>query len=668
MKTILIEKRAFNIGYWLGVHSAWRIVQCIAVYRCQCLLLAVSFLLTKYQKYLALFALILGQRADGSRRSSVNFNIQHFKKPFIMSVTNQEIAGQLREIYQLMQLAGENPFRARAFDSAAQIIESLNDDINDYIENNSLTDIKGIGASIAADIQSYAKTGKIGVLESLHERVPDSLVKWLDISGLGPKGIAKIHKELGITEISELKIACEDGRVAGLSRMGGKSAQKILDSISWMEQFGERCLLDEATAIAAPLYHFMKDHDGVQSIKIAGSLRRAKETIGDVDILIGAREVYIIDLFDAFTSHELVTEILGRGDTKSSIRTHGGRQVDLRIVKPDQFPAALMYFTGSKQHNVALRQRARDRGLSLNEYGLFELGDDGKTDFDKPIKYASEADIYKKLDLHFVPPELREDRGEIEYYEKNELMGLVTEDDVRGVIHAHSTWSDGKFSIRDMAEACMKRGYEYLGLTDHSQTAAYAGGLKPDDVKQQWEEIDRLNEEFAEQNKSFRIFKGIESDILGDGSLDYEDELLEQFDFVIASIHQSINMPRNKMMKRMRDAIKNPATRIVGHPTARLLLKREGADMDMNELIELAAEHNTGIEINANPRRLDMDWRHGNKAREVGLMSSINPDAHSTDGIDNITYGVKIARKGKFEPARILNTKSTEEVADWFAD
>jgi DNA polymerase (family 10) len=583
-----------------------------------------------------------------------------------MPVTNQEIAGRLREIYQLMQLAGENPFRARAFDSAAQTVESLNGDINDYINSNSLTDIKGIGKSIAEDIQSYAKTGKIEVLESLHERVPESLVEWLDISGLGPKGIAKVHKELGISEISELKIACEDGRIAQLSGMGEKSAQKILDSISWMEQFGERCRLDEASAIAKTMLSFLENREGVESIEIAGSLRRAKETIGDIDILIGAQEKYISDLFDVFTSHELVTDVLGRGDTKSSIRTRKGRQADLRIVKPSQFPAALMYFTGSKQHNVVLRQRARDRGLSLNEYGLFKLDNGGKTDFDMPIHYASEADIYQKLDLHFVPPELREDRGEIEYYEENESMSLIQEDDIRGVIHAHSTWSDGKFSIRDMASACMERGYEYLGLTDHSQTAAYAGGLKPDDVKQQWKEIDKLNAEFAAQNKNFRIFKGIESDILGDGSLDYDEKLLSQFDFVIASIHQSINMPREKMMKRMHNAIKNPATRIVGHPTARLLLKREGADMDLNELIELAAKNNTAIEINANPRRLDMDWRHGNKAREAGLMSSINPDAHSIDGIDDIQYGVKIARKGKFEKERILNTKSADQVAKWF--
>ena len=581
-----------------------------------------------------------------------------------MPVTNQEIAKRLREIYQLMQLAGENRFRAIAFDRAAQTIESLNDDINVYIENDMLTDIKGIGNSIAEDITQYAETGTIDVLESLRERIPEGVIRWLDISGLGPKNIAKIHKELGISTVEELKEACEDGRVAELDGLGKKSAQKIIQSIEWMEQFDERCRLDEAHAIAQPMYQFLEEQDGVESIEVAGSLRRSGETIGDIDILIGAGEDHIDAIFDAFVNHDLVVDVLGRGDTKSSIRTKDGRQVDLRIVKPEQFPAALMYFTGSKEHNVVLRQRARERGLSLNEYGLFELNDEGNTNFDKPIDYKSESDIYSELDLNFIIPELREDRGEIKFFEEHDTMNLVTEDDIRGVLHAHSTWSDGKFSIRAMAEACMERGYEYLGITDHSQTAAYAGGLTPDDVKKQWDEIDELNDELADQN--FRIFKGIESDILSDGSLDYEDELLEGFDFVIASVHQGMDMARAKMMQRFRNAITHPATRIIGHPTGRLLLRRDGSDLDMNTLIELAVEHNTAIEINANPRRLDLDWRHGNKAKEAGLMSSINPDAHHTDGIDDIQYGVKIARKAKFEPARILNTKSADELAKWF--
>ena len=583
-----------------------------------------------------------------------------------MSVTNNEIAERLREIYQLMQLAGENRFRAIAFDRAAQTIESLNEDISNYIENDSLTDIKGIGNSIAEDIKSYAQTGTIEVLESLRARIPEGIIKWLDISGLGPKNIAKIHEQLGISELNELKEACQDGRVASLDGLGEKSAQKILKSIEWMEQFDERCRLDEATEIAEPMYNFLKDREGVQAIEIAGSLRRSNETIGDVDILIGADEKYITDIFDAFVDHKLVVEVLGRGETKSSIRTENGRQVDLRIVKPEQFPAALMYFTGSKEHNVVLRQRARERGLSLNEYGLFQLDDDGNTDFNKPIDYSSETDIYEQLDLHFVPPELREDHGEIEFFESHESMNLVTDDDIRGVLHAHSTYSDGKFSIREMAEACIKRGYEYLGMSDHSQTAAYAGGLTVDDIKKQWEEIDQLNKEFADNEINFKIFKGIESDILSDGSLDYEDNILDGFDFVIASVHNGLDMSRNKMMTRFRNAIKNPYTDIVGHPTGRLLLQRDGSDLDMNELIELAAKHNTAIEINANPRRLDLDWRHGNKAKEVGLMSAINPDAHSKKGIDDISYGVRTARKAKFEKHRILNTKSADELMEWF--
>ncbi|HET6527524.1 MAG TPA: DNA polymerase/3'-5' exonuclease PolX [Balneolaceae bacterium] len=585
-----------------------------------------------------------------------------------MPISNDEIAAKLREIYKLMQLAGENRFRAIAFDRAAQAVETLNDDIITYIKNDKLTDINGIGKSIADDIKSYAETGSIEVLESLRSKIPPGIIKWLNISGLGPKNIAKIHRELGISELEDLREACLDGRVAGLPGLGEKSAEKIVKSIEWMEQFDERCRLDEGLAIAKPIFNFMKDQKGVEAIEVAGSLRRSKETIGDVDILIGADSPFITPLFDAFVKHELAVEILGRGDTKSSIRTSDGRQIDLRIVKPEQFAAALMYFTGSKEHNVKLRQRARERGIALNEYGLFKLDDAGDTDFHQPLDYASETDIYGKLGLHFVPPELREDRGEIEFFEEHETMDLVQEKDIRGVLHAHSTWSDGKFSIKQMAEACLERGYEYLGITDHSKTAAYAGGLSADEVKQQWEEIDKLNEAFVNEGKNFRVFKGIESDILTDGSLDYDDDILEGFDFVIASVHSLLGLPRAQMMERFRNAIKNPFTSIIGHPTGRLLLKRDGSDLDFNELIELAAEHHTAIEINANPHRLDLDWRHGNKAKEVGLMSSINPDAHSVNGIDTITYGVRIARKGKFEKERILNTKSADELMKWFQE
>jgi DNA polymerase (family 10) len=583
-----------------------------------------------------------------------------------MSYTNQQIAAKLREVSQLMQLAGENRFKVIAFDRAAQTIESLNEEIGTYIQNKNLTDIKGVGKSIAEDIYALEETGEMPVLQSFRQKVPEGLVKWLDISGLGPKNAYKIHNELGISTIEELKEKIEDGSVASLSGLGQKSAQKIMKSIEWMETFDERCRLDEASEIASVIFDSLKNQEGVQQIEVAGSYRRSLETIGDIDILIAADEKYIPALFEVFTSHDRVTEILGKGDTKSSMRTKEGRQVDLRIVSAEEFPAALMYFTGSKEHNVVMRQRARERGMGLNEYGLFKLNSDGDTDFEQPISFKSEADIYQKLDLHFVPPELREDRGEFEIYEQQESIDLVQESDIRGVIHAHSTWSDGKYSIREMAEACMERDYEYLGLSDHSKTAAYAGGLTVDEVKQQWDEIDELNEEFKNKGKNFVIFKGIESDILADGSLDYEDAILEGFDFVIASVHQSLEMPRDKMMNRMRNAIKNPYTRILGHPTGRLLLKRNGSDLDLNELVALAAEHKTAIEINANPHRLDLDWRFGNKAHETGLITSINPDAHTIEGIDDIAFGVRIARKGKYTKNRVLNTKSAEEVKAFF--
>ncbi|HCD52079.1 MAG TPA: DNA polymerase/3'-5' exonuclease PolX [Balneolaceae bacterium] len=580
--------------------------------------------------------------------------------------TNQDVAEKLNLVFQLMQLAGENRFKVIAFDKASQTVKGMSDDINSYIENKNLTDIKGIGKSIAEDIYAYAETGEMPVLEAFKEKVPVGLLKWLEISGLGPKNILKIHKEFGITEISELKELIENGELAKLSGLGGKSAEKIKKSIEWMEKFDERCRLDEAIAIAEPIFDSLKDLDGVEDIEIAGSLRRSKETIGDIDILIGAKEEFISDLFDVFTTHERVTEILGRGDTKSSVRTKEGRQVDLRIVKPENFAAALMYFTGSKEHNVVMRSRARQRGLSLNEYGLFKLNSDGETDWDTPQPFESESDIYKQLGLNWVPPELREDRGEFDIFEETEEFPLIEESDIKGVIHAHSTWSDGKFSIKEMAEACIERGYEYLGITDHSKTAAYAGGLTVDEIKQQWEEIDQLNEEFKKAGTNFTIFKGIESDILADGSLDYEDDILAGFDFVIASVHQSLDMPRDKMMERFRNAIKNPYTTMLGHPTGRLLLKRNGSDIDLNELIELAVEHNTMIEINASPWRLDLDWSFGNKARETGLVTSINPDAHSTDGIDDIRYGVMIARKGKYSKDRVFNAKSAEEVKAYF--
>ena len=579
--------------------------------------------------------------------------------------TIRDIADQLDLVYQLMQLAGENRFKAIAFDRASQTIRGFEEDINKYIEEKRLTNIKGIGKSIANDIYAYVETGEMPVLEKFKEKVPMGLIQWLDISGLGPKNILKIHQQFGISTLDELKKCIDRGDLAELPGLGAKSVEKIKKSIAWMEQFEERCRLNEADDIANELVQSLKNLPGVESIKVAGSLRRSKETIGDIDILIAAEDAHIDQIFDAFTSHECVVEILGRGETKSSVRSREGRQIDLRIVHPESFGAALMYFTGSKEHNIAMRFRARERGLALNEYGLFKLNSKGETDWEAKIQSKKESSIYKDLGLHWIPPELREDRGELEWFTEHEQMPLVQQEQIRGVIHAHSTWSDGKYSIQEMAAACIARDYEYLGITDHSKTAGYAGGLSIDRVKAQWEEIEKLNAHYAAEGVNFVIFKGIESDILGNGDLDYPSDILAGFDFIVASVHQQLDMPLDTMMDRFKRAIENPFTTMIGHPTGRLLLKRGESSLDMNFLIEYAAQQQTAIEINASPWRLDLDWTWGNKAKQAGLFTSINPDAHSIEGIDDIQYGVRIARKAKFDQARVLNSLSADDFLSW---
>lgn len=581
--------------------------------------------------------------------------------------TNQTAAQALEEVATLMRIAGENDFKAIAFDKAARTVESLDEPLATVIDEGRIMSVPGIGKSIASDLVALKETGTMPVLESLRASIPEGLVQWLDISGLGPKNIAKIHKALEITTIAELKSACLDGRVASLPGLGEKSAAKILKSIDWMEQFAARCRIDEAEEIAESMAASVNNLAGVDQLVVAGSLRRRLETIGDIDILVEATPEATAAIFDAFTGAPEVAEILGRGETKCSVRVKQGRQVDLRIVGASAFPAAMMYFTGSKEHNVYVRGRARDRGMALNEYGLFKLTASGETDFDAPVSVDSEEAIYQALGLHFIPPELREDDGNLVRFENGPAVDLPELEHLRGILHAHSTWSDGSFSIADMAQACIDRGYTYLGLTDHSRTAAYAGGLSIERVYEQWKEIDRLNNEYAKKGVNFRIMKGIESDILTDGSLDYPDDVLAGFDFVIASVHASLDLPEDKMTERLLRAIDHPRTRIVGHPTGRLLLRREGSKIDMPRIIEAAAASNTAIEINASPWRLDLDWRWGRKAQSVGLLTAVCPDAHSIDGIDDAKYGISIARKSGFSRDRVLNTWDADALLRWFS-
>ncbi len=581
--------------------------------------------------------------------------------------SNKSAAQALEEVATLMRIAGENDFKAIAFDKAARTVEGLDESLSAIIDEGRIMSVPGIGKSIAADLVALKDTGTMPVLESLRSSIPDGLIQWLDISGLGPKNIAKIHKALNITTVEELKNACLDGSVAALPGLGEKSAAKIIKSIGWMEQFSARCRIDEAESIAESMIASIGGLKGVKQLSLAGSLRRQLETIGDIDILAEAEPSDAGLLFDAFTQAPEVEEVLGRGDTKCSVRVRQGRQVDLRIVDHKSYPAALMYFTGSKEHNVFVRGRARDRGMALNEYGLFKLSESGDTDFNSPIIADSEEAIYKAVDLNFIPPELREDNGHLSRFETWQPSDMPVLSDLKGIIHAHSTWSDGANSIGEMAQACIDRGYRYLGLTDHSRTAAYAGGLSIERIYDQWREIDRLNDDFASKGVDFRVFKGIESDILADGSLDYPDDVLSGFDFVIASVHASLDLPEEKMTERFLRAIENRHTRIVGHPTGRLLLKREGSKLDMPRLIEAAAANNTAIEINSSPWRLDLDWRWGKKAESVSLLTAICPDAHSTDGIDDTKYGISIARKSGFSRDRVLNTWDADALLRWFS-
>ncbi|MEX2352152.1 MAG: DNA polymerase/3'-5' exonuclease PolX [Balneolaceae bacterium] len=578
-------------------------------------------------------------------------------------MNNSDIAAKLKETGELMQLAGENRFRAAAFDRAARTIENLSEPVSHYLEEGNLTSLDGIGASIAEDIEALCNTGTAPILEELKKRVPKGLVRWLDISGLGPKNAAKIHKELGISTLEELRNACESGSVEALSGLGKKSAEKILSSIRWLEEHGSRNRLDRALGAANSMKQFVQEMDGVRECEVAGSLRRWRETIGDIDILVSAGDADREGILEKFARHSEVDEVLGRGETKCSVRVKSGSQIDLRVVREREFAAALLYFTGSKEHNVRLRQLARQKGMLLNEYGLFTRDEEGEPAERQEVK--GEEGIYQKLDMLWVPPELREDLGEVEIF-KCESLSLIESDEVKGVIHAHSNWSDGRESIESMARACMERGYEYLGLSDHSRSAVYANGLTEDRVRKQWEEVDRMNEMFEAEGNTFKIFRGIESDILPDGSLDYSDELLEGFDFVIASVHSSLDMPEKKMTNRILKAIEHPATRILGHPTGRLLLRRKESQVEMSRLIEAAAANQIAIEINANPNRLDLDWRYGEKAREAGMMTSINPDAHNAEGIDDIQFGVAMARKARFGRDRVINTFSVEKISSWF--
>ncbi len=564
----------------------------------------------------------------------------------------KEAAIFIEEYGVLLELSGANAFRVRAYTNAVRTLEMLETPLDALIAAGTLSEVKGIGKSVGELVLEFADTGTATAYEELRASVPDGLLDMLRVPGLGPRKIIAIREALGIEDLDALALACGDGKLAELKGFGKKTQENILKGIEYIRAHRGRFRANVARESTQTLFDTLQALPQTQRIEVAGSLRRAKETVKDVDFVVSANEPQVIS--DAFVAHPAVAEITAQGETKSSVRLNNGMQVDLRVVTDGEFPYILHHFTGSKEHNVALRARAQGQGLKINEYGLYHG--------EERVECIDETAFFAAMGLAYIPPELREGLGEIEAAAENALPELLTAADIRGMLHVHSTYSDGADSIEAMALAVRKRGYDYLGMADHSQAAAYAGGLNVDAVKRQWDEIARLNEKLA----PFRIFKGIESDILGDGSLDYTDDILEQFEYIVVSVHSQFNLDRAKMTARIIRAIEHPCATIVGHLTGRLLLDREGYDVDVDQIIEAAARCGVAIEINAHPARLDIDWRHVKKARDHGVQIAVNTDAHSTGGLDNLPYGIGMARKGWLRAKDVPNALDCEAIATWF--
>ncbi|HOE63255.1 MAG TPA: DNA polymerase/3'-5' exonuclease PolX [Candidatus Sumerlaeota bacterium] len=566
----------------------------------------------------------------------------------------KELAEVLEDIATLLEIKGENPFKSNAYRNAARTIETLEKPLEDFQVVEDFRGLKGIGVSIAEKILTLLKEGRLPYYEQLKASIPSGLIDMLSIPGFGPKKVRAVYENLGVSTVGELEYACHENKLVELAGFGAKTQENILKGIEYLKKSQGRFYFHEALDPARELCAAMQKVGGLKKIEIAGSLRRFNDTVKDIDILASAENPHAV--MDAFVSHLLVESVINRGDTKCSVRLINGINADLRVVSEPQFPYALMYFTGSKAHNVALRGRALKMGYKLNEYGLFPR-DSETSEF-----LGSEKEVFKKLGLAFIPPELREDRGELEAAESGSIPRLVEMSDIKGIFHVHTPYSDGLASIREYADECLKRGFEYLGVSDHSRSATYANGLSPERIQKQGEEIDALNKKI----KNFRIFKGIESDILSDGSLDYPDEVLKNLDFVIASIHSGFKKSKEEMTRRLIKAIENPYTTMLGHPTGRLLLAREGYEVDMEEVIRAAAQNGKIIELNANPYRFDIDWRLIRKAVDSGVLISINPDAHRLDNLDYTFLGAGMARKGWSEARHIFNTRSAKEVEEYF--
>ncbi len=571
----------------------------------------------------------------------------------MQDMSNKEIAKVLAKFADLMAIKGENDFKIRAYTNAARKIESYADDISKLAAAGNLKDIKGIGSGIAEAINQLLEEGMIEEMEAIKAELPPGVIEMTDIQGLGPKTAHRFYYELEIEDLVSLEKALKEAKVQKLKGFGKKSEEKLLNALKNHEKYVDKIILAKALKTAGEIIEIIKtevEPELFNKIEICGSSRRAKELTGDLDILIASDQPE--KLSKKLKNLEFTAEVIGAGATKVSIRTDKGVQTDFRLVSAEEFPSALHYFTGSQAHNVRMRQLAKDNNLKLSEYGLFK--EDGSKE-----KIESEADIFKILGLDYIIPELREDQGEIEAAQKGELPQSIELKDIKGDLHLHSRYSDGAFTIKEMAEAARdQRGYQYIAVTDHSQSLTVASGMSKAELKKQLQEIDELNKEL----KDFKVLKGVEVDILKNGDLDFEDELLDQLDFVIASIHSYFNLDEAEMTARIIKAVKNPHVNLIGHPSGRILGGREAYAVNLEKVIEAAAEYNTALEINASPQRLDLNAEWVRKVKKAGGKISINTDAHHYKEYSDMELGIATARRGWLEKEDVINTFSTSEL------
>ncbi|MCL7982755.1 MAG: DNA polymerase/3'-5' exonuclease PolX [marine benthic group bacterium] len=586
---------------------------------------------------------------------------------------NLEIAAALKEMATLLEIkGGANPFRIRAYRNAVRTIEEHPVPMRKLLEEGEdLTELPAIGKDMASHIAELVNTGRLSELEAVAEEVPRSLVEVTRIPNVGPKKTAKLWKDLGVETVADLAAVAAEGKIAGLEGFGKKSEEKILAAVERYQEREVRFRIDQADQLVRPLVEHMEADKRVQKLEVAGSYRRRKETVGDIDLLVQSDEPEPV--MKRFTGWSQVAEVVGAGETRGSVVLKSGLEVDLRILPEESYGAALLYFTGSKEHGVALRKRALERGLSINEYAVSELadeesGEEGTTsttgrELGKRIAGRTEEEMYEALGLPWIPPELRENRGEIEAAEKNKLPKLIEQGDLRGDLQMHSTWSDGKNSIEEMLEACAAKDYEYFALTDHSKALAMTGGMDAEKLARQWEEID----EIVETHDEIRFLRSMEVDILAEGDLDLEEEWLERLDVVVVSVHSRFNLPEKDQTERILAAVRHPHVNILAHPTGRIINERDPFPFDLDAVFEACAEHSVAVELNAHPSRLDLKDTHLMRAKEKGAKIVISTDAHRVGELDLISYGVEQARRAWLGPADVINTWPLKKLLGFFS-